>query len=150
MFTPLDIENKKFQKQMMNGYNVDDVDYFLDELTVEYERLYKENSELKMVIENSQKDLEQYKSIEKTLQNTLLMAQKSADDMKKLAEQEAEQIVKSAQSRVQFSMDEITKETENKRKELIELKKQTDVYKAKMEALLISQLELLKDMKEYN
>ena len=101
-----------------------------------------------MVIENSQKDLEQYKSIEKTLQNTLLMAQKSADDMKKLAEQEAEQIVKSAQSRVQFSMDEITKETENKRKELIELKKQTDVYKAKMEALLISQLELLKEMKE--
>lgn len=148
MFTPLDIENKKFQKQMMNGYNVDEVDDFLDELTVEYERLYKENSELKMVIENSQKDLEQYKSIEKTLQNTLLMAQKSADDMKKLAEQEAEQIVKSAQSRVQFSMDEITKETENKRKELIELKKQTDVYKAKMEALLISQLELLKDMKE--
>ncbi|MCI8965180.1 MAG: DivIVA domain-containing protein [Clostridia bacterium] len=148
MFTPLDIENKKFQKQMMNGYNVDEVDDFLDELTVEYERLYKENSELKMVIENSQKDLEQYKSIEKTLQNTLLMAQKSADDMKKLAEQEAEQIVKSAQSRVQFSMDEITKETENKRKELIELKKQTDVYKAKMEALLISQLELLKEMKE--
>ena len=95
MFTPLDIENKKFQKQMMNGYNVDEVDDFLDELTVEYERLYKENSELKMVIENSQKDLEQYKSIEKTLQNTLLMAQKSADDMKKLAEQEAEQIVKS-------------------------------------------------------
>ena len=45
-------------------------------------------------------------------------------------------------------MDEITKETENKRKELIELKKQTDVYKAKMEALLISQLELLKEMKE--
>ena len=148
MFTPLDIENKKFQKQMMNGYNVDEVDDFLDELTVEYERLYKENSELKMVIENSQKDLEQYKSIEKTLQNTLLMAQKSADDMKKLAEQEAEQIFKSAQSRVQFSMDEITKETENKRKELIELKKQTDVYKAKMEALLISQLELLKEMKE--
>ncbi len=148
MFTPLDIENKKFQKQMMNGYNVDEVDDFLDELTIEYEKLYKENSELKMSIGNSQKDLEQYKSIEKTLQNTLLMAQKSADDIKKVAEQEAEQIIKNAQSRVQFSLDEITKETENKKRELIELRKQTDIYKAKMEALLISQLELLKDMKE--
>lgn len=148
MFTPLDIENKKFQKQMMNGYNVDEVDDFLDELTIEYEKLYKENAELRATVENSQKDLEQYRSIEKTLQNTLLMAQKSADDIKKVAEQEAEQIVKNAQDKVQFSVEEITKETENKRRELMELKKQSDVYRAKMEALLISQLELLKEMKE--
>lgn len=148
MFTPLDIENKKFQKQMMNGYNVDEVDDFLDELTIEYEKLYKENAELRNQVENSNKDLEQYKSIEKTLQNTLLMAQKSADDIKKVAEQEAEQIVKNAQDKVQFSVEEITKETENKRRELMELKKQSDVYRAKMEALLISQLELLKEMKE--
>lgn len=148
MFTPLDIENKKFQKQMMNGYNVDEVDDFLDELTVEYEKLYKENAELRLAVENSQKDLEQYRSIEKTLQNTLLMAQKSADDIKKVAEQEAEQIVKSAQDKVKFSVEEITKETENKRRELMELRKQSDVYRAKMEALLISQLELLKEMKE--
>ena len=148
MFTPLDIENKKFQKQMMNGYNVDEVDDFLDELTIEYEKLYKENAELRATVENSQKDLEQYRSIEKTLQNTLLMAQKSADDIKKVAEQEAEQIVKNAQDKVQFSVEEITKETENKRRELMELKKQSDVYRAKMEALLISQLELLTEMKE--
>ena len=148
MFTPLDIENKKFQKQMMNGYNVDEVDDFLDELTIEYEKLYKENAELRNQVESSKKDLEQYKSIEKTLQNTLLMAQKSADDIKKVAEQEAEQIVKNAQDKVQFSVEEINKETENKRRELMELKKQSDVYRAKMEALLISQLELLKEMKE--
>lgn len=148
MFTPLDIENKKFQKQMMNGYNVDEVDDFLDELTVEYEKLYKENAELRLAVENSQKDLEQYRSIEKTLQNTLLMAQKSADDIKKVAEQEAEQIVKTAQDKVKFSVEEISKETENKRRELMELRKQSDVYRAKMEALLISQLELLKEMKE--
>ena len=148
MFTPLDIEIKKFQKQMMNGYNVDEVDDFLDELTVEYEKLYKENAELRLAVENSQKDLEQYRSIEKTLQNTLLMAQKSADDIKKVAEQEAEQIVKTAQDKVKFSVEEISKETENKRRELMELRKQSDVYRAKMEALLISQLELLKEMKE--
>ena len=42
MLTPLDIENKKFPKSI-KGYNVDDVDDFLDELTVQYEKLYKEN-----------------------------------------------------------------------------------------------------------
>ena len=51
MLTPLDIENKKFQKQMMNGYNVDEVDDFLDEITVDYEKLYKDNTELRAEIE---------------------------------------------------------------------------------------------------
>ena len=45
MITPLDIENKKFSKQMMNGYNVDEVDEFLDQLTVEYEQKCKDISE---------------------------------------------------------------------------------------------------------
>ena len=31
MITPLEIENKKFSKQMMNGYSVEEVDEFLDE-----------------------------------------------------------------------------------------------------------------------
>ena len=44
MITPLEIENKKFSKQMMNGYSVEEVDEFLDELTVCYEKLYKEKS----------------------------------------------------------------------------------------------------------
>ena len=39
MLTPLDIENKKFAKQMVNGYSVDEVDDFLDELTRDYEKL---------------------------------------------------------------------------------------------------------------
>ena len=41
MITPLDIENKKFNKQMMNGYNVEEVDEFLDEIQTDYEKNYK-------------------------------------------------------------------------------------------------------------
>lgn len=85
MLTPLDIENKKFGRSL-KGYNVDEVDDFLDELTSEYERLYKENAELKGQIESSKKDLEHYRSVEHTLQNTLVMAQSTADDIKKMAQ----------------------------------------------------------------
>ncbi len=45
MYTPLDIENKKFAKQMVNGYNVEEVDDFLDELTIDYEKIYKQSGE---------------------------------------------------------------------------------------------------------
>lgn len=70
----------------LKGYNVSEVDDFLDELTVEYERLYKENAELKEKIETNQKDLEHYRSVEHTLQNTLVMAQTTAEDIKKMAQ----------------------------------------------------------------
>ena len=50
MYTPLDIENKKFSKKMMNVYDVEEVDDFLDQLTVDYGKMYKESSELKKKI----------------------------------------------------------------------------------------------------
>lgn len=148
MLTPLDIENKKFQKQMMNGYNVDEVDDFLDEITVNYEKLYKENTELRAEIERSKSDLEKYKAIEQTLQNTLVMAQKTADDIKSNAQDEADSIIRNARSKMQDQVDEVTKDLETRKREFADTKKQFDIYRAKMEALLISQLELLKDMKE--
>ena len=44
MITPLDIENKKFSKQMMNGYSVEEVDEFLDEIGIDYTKKNKELS----------------------------------------------------------------------------------------------------------
>ena len=135
MLTPLDIENKKFSKQMMSGYSVDEVDEFLDEITADYEKLYKESAEAKNKIEDMQEDMAKYKNIENTLNNTLIMAQTAADDVKNLAKQQAEAILA-----------ELEQDIVMKQKELEELQKQFDVYKAKMESLLISQLELLKDV----
>lgn len=147
MLTPLDIENKRFSKSI-KGYNLDEVDDFLDQLTIDYERLYKENNELKNQVELLQKDLEHYKSVEQTLQNTLIMAQSTADDIKSNAQSRADQIIRDAQSEARRATDEITKEEFEIRKRTEELKRQFGVYKAKMEALLISQLEMLQDNKE--
>lgn len=148
MLTPLDIENKRFAKQMVNGYSVSEVDEFLDELTEDYEKLYKENTALEDKIEELNNSLVQYKTIENTLQNTLLMAQTTAEDVKNIAKQQAEQIVADAQVNAKNQVDVLESEIKDKKRELEDLQRQFDVYKAKMESLLISQLELLKDMKD--
>ena len=148
MITPLDIENKKFAKQMINGYNVDEVDDFLDELTLDYGKLYKENAELKAQREELDSNVGKYKNIENTIQNTLIMAQKTADEVQEVAKKQAEQIIKDAEFQAKNSVEELNTQILLKQKELEDLKKQFDVYKAKMESLLISQLELLKDHKE--
>ena len=146
MITPLDIENKKFSKQMMNGYSVEEVDEFLDDLTADYERAYKQSTELKSRVDELESSLLHYKKIEDTLQNTLVMAQSTAEEVKNVARQQAEQIIKEAEGNARKSVDDLGQEILMKKKELEDIKKQFDVYKAKMESLLISQLELLKDI----
>ena len=146
MITPLDIENKRFAKQMVNGYSVEEVDDFLDELTIDYSKNYKEVTELRAKVDELNSSLEQYKNIESTLQNTLVMAQTTAEEVKNVAKQKADQIVDEAKANAQKKVDELNNEIVIRQKELDDVKKQFDIYKAKMESLLISQLELLKDV----
>ena len=131
MITPLEIENKKFSKQMMNGYSVEEVDDFLDELTACYEKLYKESNGNQDKIAELNGKLEHDKQIEGTLNNTLIMAQSTAEDIKNVAKQ---------------SLASLEQQILLKKKDFEDLQKQFDAYKAKMESLLISQLELIKDI----
>ena len=157
MITPLDIENKKFSKQMMNGYNVEDVDDFLDELVIDYEKNYKELAEANEKIDKLTNELEQYRNLEKTLQNTLVMAQSTAEEVKVVAKQQADQLIAEAKAKAEEiqregnesslkQLDEIDKQIAIKEERFEEVKKQFDVYKAKMESLLISQEELIKEI----
>ena len=145
MITPLDIENKKFSKRAINGYSTEEVDDFLDELTIAYEKIYKEATDSKQTIESLNTELARYKAMETTLQNTLVMAQTTAEDVKNVAKQQAEVIITEAQNSAREEVAKLNADIKLKEKELEDLQKQFDIYKAKMESLLISQLELLKD-----
>ena len=157
MITPLDIENKKFSKQMMNGYNVDEVDDFLDQIMKDYETNYKELTAMKTKVDELNNALNHYKTIESTLQNTLVMAQSTAEEVKSVAKQQADQIISEAQKEAETiirntkdsaakALAEIEQQTRIKEQQYSDVKKQFDVYKAKMESLLISQSELIKEI----
>ena len=157
MITPLDIENKKFNKQMMNGYNVEEVDAFLDEVLEDYEKNYKEVAAMTSKVDELNNNLSHYKNIETTLQNTLVMAQTTAEEVKNVAKQQADQIieeakkqadeiVKNSKSSARKTLDDLDMQISAKEKAFDDLKKQFDVYKAKMESLLMSQAELLKEI----
>ena len=145
MLTPLEIENKKFSKQMMNGYNVEEIDDFLDIITVDYAKMYKEVTELKARICEMEDSVSHYKKKKNTLQNTLVMAQSTAEEIKKIATQQAENIIRDAELNAKEAISALKTERIEETKRFEEVKRQFDVYKAKMEALLIAQLEMLKD-----
>ena len=147
MITPLEIENKKFSKKTLNGYDPEEVDEFLDDLTKDYEKLYKQVAEEKKEVDELNEKLEHYTQIESTLQSTLLLAQSASEEVKNAAQKQAEQIIKESEIKAKEATKGLDKEIADKKKELEGVKKDFDVYIAKMESLLISQLELLKEIK---
>ncbi|WP_102400888.1 DivIVA domain-containing protein [Haloimpatiens massiliensis] len=104
VITPVDINNKEF-KRCFRGYDVDDVDEFLDLIVEDYEKVYKENISLKEKLHLQNEKVEHYSKIEETIQNTLILAQNAAEQAKKAAQQEADLIIKNANDSSQRILD---------------------------------------------
>ena len=88
MLTPLDLNNKNFSKGF-RGYDTEEVDEFFTKVAKDFERLYQDNVELKDAVERVSAKLEYYQQMESTMQNTLVIAQETADEVKKNSEQKA-------------------------------------------------------------
>ena len=139
--TPLDIESKQFSKSF-NGYNVHDVHNFMREVLLNYETLYKENIELHDKINLLNEGIQYYKTIEDTLQNTLIVAEKTAEETKATARKKAEQIEKEAEVRAQAIINEAQNEVYKINKKREELISQYDASKVQISHFLRAQLEM--------
>ena len=83
MLSPVDIQNKEFRKAKMGGYNVAEVNEFLDEVLEGYQQITKENYELKDKLNMLNENIQYYRTMEATIQNALVLAEKTAQDTKK-------------------------------------------------------------------
>lgn len=95
MLTPIDIQKKEFEVKF-RGYDSSDVDSFMEMLSKDYEKLYKENIEMKDKISVLTDAINNYKAMETTLRDSILLAQKAAEEIKKSASEQAESILKDA------------------------------------------------------
>jgi cell division initiation protein len=144
-YTPNDLDNIKFKKSL-RGYDEDQVNDVLDSVIQDYEMYIKENIELKDRISVLNEGIQHYKNIEESLQNTLVVAQQTGEEIKKNSYEKAGNIVKEAELRAQKMINDANQEVIKIRFEYEEMKKRLHLYKTKSETLLLSQLELLKQM----
>lgn len=146
MLTPLDIHNKEFKKAL-RGYDADEVDEFLDEIIKDYEHLYKDNLNLKEQIENFQDNIARYRDLEDTLHNTMILAQQTAEEVKKNADKEADLIIRNAKQKAEeivvAAKDQIVELTN----EYKDLQKTVQQFKTQYKAFLFAQLELVDEGK---
>ena len=147
MLTPLDIHNKEF-KRSFRGFNEQEVDEFLDQVVKDYEKLYRENIELKETLDRVSSKLEHYQHMENTLHNTLVIAQETAEEVKLNAKKESELQLKEAEIRAQKLVDEGIAKVRRMHAEYEELQKQAQIYRTRMRTLLQAQLEMLQKAEE--
>lgn len=142
MITPIEIQNKTFKSGGL-GYDKRDVDQFMKELLTSYESLYRENVEMKDKISSLTDALQQYKYIEKTLQKALVLAEKTAEDTKQLAQKEAKRIEKEAQLKYQIVLGDAKNELNRIHKQTMKLMQQYEMYRAQFKNLAKAQIELI-------
>lgn len=142
MITPIEIQNRTFKSGGL-GYDKRDVDQFMKELLASYENLYRENVEMKDKISSLTDALQQYKYIEKTLQKALVLAEKTAEDTKQLAQKEAKRIEKEAQLKYQIVLGDAKNELNRIHKQTMKLMQQYEMYRAQFKNLAKAQIELI-------
>ena len=163
--TPLDIQNKSFQTKM-RGYEKDEVDDFLDLIVRDYEEAVQKNRELEKALRHAEEKLEYFNELKDALNQSIIVAQDTADKVKTSASKESEVIVTSAQNKADelvttaekrayaltIAAEEKAKEiltaaTENARQLAVEtndLKKKTRVFHNNLTVMLQTQLEQAK------
>lgn len=118
---------------------------FLVTVMEDYEALYKENAEMKDKLYAMQESVSYYKSIEEGINKTIENAQSTADDIKTLAQKEADTIKQQAQIDAQKRLEDLKMEISKKEAEFEEKKKQMNIYRIKVSSMLEAQLKILNE-----
>jgi cell division initiation protein len=135
--TPLDIHHKEF-RNALRGYSPEEVDDFLDEVADEFERLFKENIDLNEKLEAAGVRVREYGALEHTLQNTLVSAQTSAEDIKARATAEAERLVHEAEAKAAEIIGTALYDKQHSQAETARLQKAEQDFRASFRRLLES------------
>jgi cell division initiation protein len=144
-YTPNDIQNLEFKKSM-RGFDEDMVNDVLDKIIEDYSNYIHENIELKDRIGVLSEGIQHYKNIEDSLQETLVIAQQTSEEIKKNAQEKADLIIREAEMRAQGIVNDASKDSTKAKFQYDEIKNKMYMFKVRTESLLSSQLEMLKQM----
>lgn len=136
-----EIKNHEFKKGI--GYTKKSVDDFVNEIVESFEEVNRENSELKEKLTTLSEGMQYYKSIEKTLQKSLVLAQKTADEKKEKALNNAKIIEKVARSRADSIITKAKNDLDAIYRQTDELNRRFELYKSYVKNLITTQLDLI-------
>ncbi len=148
MLTPQEVSERAFQKASFGGYNMSQVDEFLDILTGDYSALYSENAVLKSKMKVLVDKVEEYRSTEEAMRKALMTAQRMADELVQEAEQKKAELLKEAEAQAAARKANISKELEAEEFRLQQAQQATAAFVEKVRALHTQHEEYLDRLQE--
>ena len=148
MMTPQEVGSHFFSKATLGGYNLAQVDEFLDALTKDYTTLYNENAVLKNKLKVLSETVEEYRATDTAMRKTLLAAQKMADDMVAEAKKKQTELMGEAEKNAQDRLAEIQKSIDAEEYRLRKAQESTAAYVKKLAQLHDMEMEFLSGLGE--
>ena len=143
---------KKF-KRSFNGYNIDEVNEFIDDVIKRVESILKEEEQIKSEIRNKdlrirelEASIEHYKNIEKELNTSIIAANESGEYIKRLAKSERDAIINDARKNANRIISDALIRAEKTEYEAQILKKNIALFKSKVRTMLNQQLDIIDDL----
>jgi cell division initiation protein len=144
--TALDIRQKHF-RTALRGYDVREVGAFLELLASELEDVVKENIALKEEMRRKQVRIDAYHEREKTLQETMVTAQRISEDVKAAAKKEAELVIGDAELQAEKIVADAHRKLVQVVDDINELKRQRVQFEAQLKGIIDGHLKLLETFK---
>jgi len=140
--TPLDIKQRQFRLKF-RGFDIREVDSFLEEVTASIEDMVRENAALREDKASLESQLVTYKDAEKALRDTLLAAQKMAEDMKATSERDASLRLKEAELGAEKILMDAKNQLTRLEEEITELKRLKQRFTLKVRGVIDDHLKML-------
>lgn len=143
--TPLDVKRQEF-KRVIRGYDIVEVDTFMDMIAVELEEALRAQKELRERATELEVQLKDYRTIEKTLQQTLLQAQETTGKTYETARKEAELIVREAEQKATRIVEQAQTDLGRLKNDIVGLQGRREGLVSRLRVLLTTELDVLKTL----
>lgn len=148
MLTPQEVEERVFPKAKKGGYDMQDVDNFLDQLTADYTELYKENAVLKRKMKVLADKITEYQETEGAMRATLLTAQKMANQLVEEAKAKRAKMLEEAEAIAQERVGSLSEQVAAEEARLKSARASVAAMKASIRDLLTHEQEFLDSLPE--
>lgn len=146
--TPLDIQQKQFRVKF-RGFDVEEVDSFLEMVRDEFEELLRENSRLKEDFHRMENQLREYKETEVILKNTLMTTQQMIEELKSNAQKEAELIIKEAELKAEQMIERAQAKAIKIHEDITDLKGIKRHFKEEIRRMVENHIKMLDSTEEW-
>ncbi|MBV8163340.1 MAG: DivIVA domain-containing protein [Candidatus Eremiobacteraeota bacterium] len=142
--TPVDIQHKEFKKAIQ-GYAREEVDQFLDEVIETLEGEIDERTRLEAQVTELSEKVSHFKAMEDSLRSTLVLAQRTADELKASAHKEVDIVKQRAKIEIEDELRSVKQQIAEAKAELQRVSDKTAAAKLDLRNFLTRQLELIDD-----